>query len=122
MALRLVWLSGLNANLLTKGSTVQFPVRAHACVVGRVPSGGCMRGTHTLMFLSLSFSFPSTFSKINKILKIHMEKRTYMLIMNELFFLITFSYCFSSTVFCLFPPSLHTTPVLPFSFSPASFP
>ena len=44
-------------------SPVQFPVRAHACVAGQVPSGGHMRGNHTLMFLSLSFSFPSPLSK-----------------------------------------------------------
>ena len=52
----------------TKGSPVQFPVRAHAWVAGQVPSKGCMRGNHTLMFLSLSFSFPSPL-EINKILK-----------------------------------------------------
>ena len=50
----LVWLSGLSAGLRTKGSLVQFPVRAHAWVVGQVPSGGHTRGKHTLMFLSLS--------------------------------------------------------------------
>ena len=36
----LVWLSGLSASLQTKGSLVQFPVRAHAWVAGQVPSGG----------------------------------------------------------------------------------
>ena len=36
----LVWLSGLNASLRTKGSPVRFPVRAHAGVVGQVPSRG----------------------------------------------------------------------------------
>ena len=56
----LVWLSGLNAGLRTKGSPVGFPVGAHAWVV---PSKGRMRGNHTLMFLSLSFSFPSPLSK-----------------------------------------------------------
>ena len=54
----LVWLSGLKASLQTKGLPVQFPVRAHAWVVGQVPTGGDRRGTHTLMFLSLSTSFP----------------------------------------------------------------
>ena len=49
----LVQLSGLSAGLQTKGSLVQFPVRAQAWVVGEVPSRGCMRGNHTLMFLSL---------------------------------------------------------------------
>ena len=58
-----VWLSGLSAGLQIKGSWVRFPVRAHAWVVGRVPSRGHSRGNHTLMFLSLSFSLPSPFSK-----------------------------------------------------------
>ena len=57
----LVWLSGLSAGLLTKESPVRFPVRAYAWVVGQVLSRGCMRGNHTLMFLSLSPSLP--FSK-----------------------------------------------------------
>ena len=35
----LVWLSGLSANLQTKGSPVQSPVRAQAWVAGQVPSG-----------------------------------------------------------------------------------
>ena len=51
----LVWLSGLSAGLQTKALLVQFPVRAHAWVAGQVPSRGCSRGSHTLMFLSLSF-------------------------------------------------------------------
>ena len=56
----LVWLSGLSAGLRTERSPVQFPVRAHAWVVGRVPSWGHVRGNR-LMFLShinvsLSFS------------------------------------------------------------------
>ena len=38
----LVWLSGLSMGLRTKGSPVRFPVRAHAWVVGQVPSGGHM--------------------------------------------------------------------------------
>ena len=44
---------------------IQFPVRAHAWVAGQVPSKGCVRGNHTLMFLSLSFFLPAL-SKINK--------------------------------------------------------
>ena len=40
-----------------------FPVRAHAWVAGQDPSGGHVRGNHTLMFLSLSFSLPSPLSK-----------------------------------------------------------
>ena len=59
----LVWLSGLSASLQTKGLLVQFPVRAHAWIVGQVPSGGHVRGNHTLMFLSLSFSLLSPLSK-----------------------------------------------------------
>ena len=54
----LVWLSGLNADLRSKESLVWFPVRAHAWVVGKVPSRGRARDNHTLMFFSLSFSFP----------------------------------------------------------------
>ena len=49
----------LGAGLRTKGSPVQFPVRAHAWVVGQVPSRGRTRGNHTLLFLFLSL-------KINK--------------------------------------------------------
>ena len=59
----LVWLSGLSARLPTKESLVQFPVRAQAWVVGQVPSTGCTRGNHTLMFLSPFFSFLSPLSK-----------------------------------------------------------
>ena len=59
LGLWLVWLSGLSADLQTKGSPVRFPVRARAWVAGQVPSRGCMRGNHTLMFLS----FPSPLSK-----------------------------------------------------------
>ena len=49
--------------LQTKGLPVRFPVRAHAWVVGQVPSGGHMRVNHTLIFLSLSFSLPSSLPK-----------------------------------------------------------
>ena len=58
----LVWLSGLSTGLWSKGSLVQSPVRAQAWVSGPVPSRGCTRGNHTLMFLSLSFSLPSSLS------------------------------------------------------------
>ena len=55
----LVWLSGLIASLQTEGSLVQFPVRAHAWVVGQVPIWGCAGGSQ-LMFLSLFLlPFPS---------------------------------------------------------------
>ena len=56
-----------------KGRRVWFPVRAHAWVVGQVPSRGRVQGNHTLMFLSLSFSLPSPLSK-NKINKIFFKK------------------------------------------------
>ena len=61
-----VWLRGMSASLRIKGSLVQFLVRAHGWAVGQVPSRGHVRGNHTLMFLSLSFSLPSPLSKINK--------------------------------------------------------
>ena len=51
-----VLLSGLSTNLQTKGSLVWFPLRAHVWVVGQVPSRGRVRGSHTLLFLSLSLS------------------------------------------------------------------
>ena len=54
----LVWLSGLSASLRTKMYPVQFPLRAHAWVAGQVPSRGCARGNHTLMFLSLPSPLP----------------------------------------------------------------
>ena len=38
---------------------VRFPVRAHAGVIGQVPTGGGVRGNHILLFLSL----PSYLSK-----------------------------------------------------------
>ena len=62
---------GLSAGLWTKGSPVRFPVRAHAWVVGRVPSRGRLRGTRSTyqspidVCLSLSFSLPSPV-RINK--------------------------------------------------------
>ena len=37
---RLVWLSGLSADLRTNGWPVQFAVRVYAWVAGQVPSGG----------------------------------------------------------------------------------
>ena len=59
-----------NTGLRTKGSLVQFPVRAHAWVAGQVHSWRCVRGNHTLMFLSLSLSPSLPLGlKINKILK-----------------------------------------------------
>ena len=42
------------------------PSLAHAWVVGQVPSKGHVRGNHTLILLSISFSLPSSLSKNNK--------------------------------------------------------
>ena len=49
----------LSAGLWIKGLLVWFLVRAYAWVSGQVPSRGCTRSNHTLMFLSLSFSLLS---------------------------------------------------------------
>ena len=49
----LVWLSGLSADLQTKGFPVRFPVRTHAWVTGQVHTWGHMRDNDTLMFPSL---------------------------------------------------------------------
>ena len=46
-----------------KGRQFDSQSRAHIWVVGWVPIVGYMRSNHTLMFLSLSFSFPSPLSK-----------------------------------------------------------
>ena len=63
----LVWLSGLSASLPTKGSLVGLQVRAHAWVVGQVPSQGHVRSNHTLMVSpSLSPSLPLSLKKTNK--------------------------------------------------------
>ena len=44
-----------------------IPSQGTCLGAGQVPSRGCVRGNHTLMFLSLSFSLPSPLSKkINK--------------------------------------------------------
>ena len=53
----------IERGLGTKGLPGQFPVRAHAWVAGQVPSGGYVRGNHTLMFLSLFVSLPFPLSK-----------------------------------------------------------
>ena len=60
---QLLWLSGLSSSLRTKVLLVQFPIRAHAWVVGLVPGRRQIRGNHTLMFLFLSFSLSSLVSK-----------------------------------------------------------
>ena len=56
----LMWLSELSAYLQTKGLLVQFPVRAHAWVVGQIPSRGHVTDNHILVSLSIS---PSLLSK-----------------------------------------------------------
>ena len=59
----LMWLSGLSAGLRTKGSLVQFPIRAHAWVADQAPNRGSWRGNHALMFLFLSPSIPHSKNK-----------------------------------------------------------
>ena len=60
----LVWLSGLSAHLGTKGSPVEFPVRAHDWVVGQGPSGGMHeRQPHIDVSLPLSLPFPLSKNK-----------------------------------------------------------
>ena len=59
----LVCLSGLSTSPWNKRSPVQLLIRAHAWVVGQVPSWRHMKGNHTLMFLSLFFSLPAPLSK-----------------------------------------------------------
>ena len=68
----------IERRLRTKRLLVQFPVRAHAWVAGRVSSRGCARSNHTLIFLSPSLSPSLSLSlkiKLNKILK---KKKTHM--------------------------------------------
>ena len=43
--------------------TSSIPSQGTCRVVGQVPSRGLMRGNHTLMFLSLSFSLPFSLKK-----------------------------------------------------------
>ena len=59
-----MWLSGLSAGLQTKGSWVRFPVRAHAWVVGQVPSEGALeRQPHSDVSLPLSLLSPLSKNK-----------------------------------------------------------
>ena len=62
----LVWLSELSTGPWTRELLVRFLVGAHSWVVGQVPTWGSARVNHTLMFLYLSFSLPSPFSKKKK--------------------------------------------------------
>ena len=72
----LVWLSGLSTSLQTKGSPVRFPVRAHAWVVGQVPSRGRLRGNHTLMLLSLvDISLPLFLLPFRSLKKLKKKKK-----------------------------------------------
>ena len=88
-----MWLSGLStrvAGSIPSQGTCQVPSRGH------------VRGNHTFMFLSLSFSLPSFFLKINKWnLKKEekLSKRSIVLIGASL---IIFSFCFdkSKTFLC----------------------
>ena len=66
----------IESGLRTKGSMVQFVVRAHAWVAGQVSSTGYVRDNHILVFLSLSFS-SSTLSK-NEYIKFFFLKWDYM--------------------------------------------
>ena len=61
----LVWLSGLSANLRTKGLPVRFSVRAHAWDAGQAPRRGCARRNHILCFSPSFSSFPLSL-KIHK--------------------------------------------------------
>ena len=63
----LVWLSLWSAGLQTKRLPVRFPVGAQAWAAGWVLGWGLVR-SNQLMFLSLSFSFPSPLFK-NKYIK-----------------------------------------------------
>ena len=68
---KLVWLSWLGIVLQSEGLLVQFPVRAHAWVMGSVPSGGLnerhpINVSHISVSLTLSPSLPLSV-KINKI-------------------------------------------------------
>ena len=70
-----MYLSGLSVGLKTKGSPVQFPVKAHVWVAGQVPSGGAGEATtHWYFFPSLSPSFPLCL-KINKNLLNFLSKK-----------------------------------------------
>ena len=54
-----MWVSGLSTGHKPKGHWLDSQWGARAWVAGQVPSRGCVRDNHTLMFLSLSFFPPS---------------------------------------------------------------
>ena len=68
------WIECQPANQRVAGS---IPGRAHAWVVGQVPSKGLTRSNHTLMFLSVSFSLLSPLSKnkFKKLLKVKKRRK-----------------------------------------------
>ena len=69
----LVWLSGLSAGLWTKGSLVQFPVRAHVWLWTRpLVEGGIWEAANWCFSPSLSLSLNLSL-KINKLLKKWLE-------------------------------------------------
>ena len=82
----LIWLSGLSTGLQTKGFPVPFPGRAHAWVVGQIPSREHAKGNHTLMFNSLSFSLPSPLSKNKYNIKIRMMVKKFYFILTNISF------------------------------------
>ena len=59
----LAWLSGLSIIPQTKRSLVHSQSGHTPGLRAESPVGGCVRGNHTLMFLSLSFSLPSPLCK-----------------------------------------------------------
>ena len=73
-----MWLSGWSAGLWTKGSLVRFPVRAHAWVVGRVPSRGHSRGNHTDVSLPLSPTLPCSLKYIYIYVYVYIHTHTYI--------------------------------------------
>ena len=72
----LVWLSGLNVGLRTKGSLVRFPIRALVWVVGQVSSRGRARSNHSMMFLCLSPSLLLCLKiKFKKVLAMYFRRK-----------------------------------------------
>ena len=66
------WIEHRPANQRVTSSIFQY--RAHAWVVGQVPSMEHVRCNHKLMFLFLSFSLPLPFSK-NKLIQIFLKDK-----------------------------------------------